>query len=204
MKVKAKTIINITSILIILISIYLGYKGYKLGIFTSVASLQKFLQQYGIWAPLIFMILQIIQIIIPVIPGGITTAFGVVMFGPLWGFVYNYISICLGSIIVFLISRFFGKEVVLAIFGEENFKKYDKWLNHEKYDKFFAWAILLPVAPDDFLCYFSGLTDMKLMTFVKIIIFCKPPSIFIYSMGLVLGIKTIFKSFAWKLNISMV
>ena len=80
MKVKAKTIINITSILIILISIYLGYKGYKLGIFTSVASLQKFLQQYGIWAPLIFMILQIIQIIIPVIPGGITTAFGVVMF----------------------------------------------------------------------------------------------------------------------------
>ena len=195
MKVKAKTIINITSILIILISIYLGYKGYKLGIFTSVASLQKFLQQYGIWAPLIFMILQIIQIIIPVIPGGITTAFGVVMFGPLWGFVYNYISICLGSVIVFLISRFFGKEVVLAIFGEENFKKYDK---------FFAWAILLPVAPDDFLCYFSGLTDMKLITFVKIIIFCKPPSIFIYSMGLVLGIKTIFKSFAWKLNIPMV
>ena len=118
MKVRTKTILNIISIFIILISVYLGYKGYKMQIFTSVSSLQNFLQKYGIWAPLIFMLLQIIQIIIPVIPGGITTAFGVVMFGPFWGFVYNYISICLGSIIVFLISRFFGKEVVLAIFGE--------------------------------------------------------------------------------------
>ncbi len=38
--------------------------------------------------------------------------------------------------------------------------------------------------------------DMEFKTFVKIILFCKPPSIFLYSMGLVLGIKTIFKSFA--------
>ena len=196
MKVKAKTIINITSVLIILISIYLGYKGYKMGIFTSVESLQKFLQNYGIWAPIIFMLLQILQIVVPVIPGGITTAFGVVMFGPFWGFIYNYISVCIGSIIVFLISRFFGKEVVLSIFGEKNFKKYDKWLNNEKYNKFFAWAIFLPFAPDDFLCYFSGLTDMEFKTFVKIIVFCKPPSIFVYSMALVFGIKTVFKSFA--------
>lgn len=196
MKVKAKTIINITSVLIIFISIYLGYKGYKMGIFTSVESLQKFLQNYGIWAPIIFMLLQILQIVVPVIPGGITTAFGVVMFGPLWGFIYNYISVCIGSIIVFLISRFFGKEVVLSIFGEKNFKKYDKWLNNEKYNKFFAWAIFLPFAPDDFLCYFSGLTDMEFKTFVKIIVFCKPPSIFVYSMALVFGIKTVFKSFA--------
>lgn len=196
MKIKTKSIINIISIIFIVISIYLGYKGYKMNIFTSVTSLQNFLQGYGVWAPLIFMLVQLIQIIIPVIPGGISTAFGVVMFGPFWGFIYNYISISLGSIIVFLISRFFGKGIVISIFGQESFDKYGKWLNHEKYNKFFAWAILLPVAPDDFLCYFSGLTDMKFKTFVKIILFCKPPSIFIYSMGLVLGIKTIFKSFA--------
>lgn len=204
MKIKTKTIINIISILIILISIFLGYKGYKMNIFTSVESLQEFLKSYGIWAPMMFMLLQIIQIVIPVIPGGITTAFGVVMFGPLWGFVYNYISICIGSMLVFFISRFFGKEIVLSIFGEESFEKYGKWLNHDKYDRFFAWAILLPVAPDDFLCYFSGLTNMKFSTFAKIILFCKPPSIFIYSMGLVLGIKTIFKNFAWKIEFPMV
>lgn len=196
MKIKVKTLINIISVLIILICIYLGYKGYKSNIFTSVSSLQKFLKAYGIWAPLIFMLLQIIQIVIPVIPGGITTAFGVVMFGPLWGFIYNYISICIGSIIVFFISRFFGKEIVLSIFGQEVFDKYGKWINNDKFDRFFAWAILLPVAPDDFLCYFSGLTNMDFKTFIKIIIFCKPPSIFIYSMGLVFGIKTVFKSFA--------
>lgn len=196
MKIKTKTIINLLSVFIILTSMYLGYKGYKMNIFTSVDSLQKFLKSYGIWAPLIFMILQIVQIVIPVIPGGITTAFGVIMFGPLWGFIYNYVSICIGSILVFFISRYFGKEVVVSIFGDEIFDKYGKWLENDKYDKFFAWAIFLPFAPDDFLCYFSGLTNMKITTFVKIILLCKPPSIFVYSMGLVLGIKTIFKDFA--------
>lgn len=122
MKVRTKNIIDLISVLVLLISIYLGYKGYKMGIFTSVSSLRKFLNQYGVWAPIIFMILQIIQIIIPVIPGGLTTAFGVVMFGPLWGFIYNYISICLGSVIVFLFLDFLVKKWSLLYLEKKIFK----------------------------------------------------------------------------------
>ncbi|WP_225353487.1 VTT domain-containing protein [Lacticaseibacillus thailandensis] len=45
-------------------------------------------------------------------------------------------------------------------------------------------AILLPVAPDDFLCMLAGLTKMSLRKFVWIIVLCKPWTILAYSMGM--------------------
>lgn len=196
MKLKFKHFLNIISILLLIIFILIGIKGYKMGIFTSVTSLRKFLEGYTYLAPLMFMLLQVVQIVIPIIPGGVSTAFGVLMFGAFWGFVYNYISICFGSCLVFLISRYFGKNIMLNIFGEDQLHKYDKWLNNKKYTKFFALAILFPVAPDDFLCYFSGLTKMTFKEFLLIILICKPPSIFLYSMALNLGLTTIFSRFS--------
>lgn len=135
------------------------------------------------------MVVNIIQVVVPIIPGGATLAFGVVIFGPFWGFIYNYISVCLGSIIVFLISRSFGKAIVLKIFGEETFNKYKHKLDDDSYAKFFAIAILLPVAPDDFLCYLTGLSNMSLKKYATIIFLCKPPSVFLYSMGMALGLE---------------
>lgn len=204
MKLKFKHFLNIISILLLIIFILIGIKGYKMGIFTSVTSLRKFLEGYTYLAPLMFMLLQVVQIVIPIIPGGVSTAFGVLMFGAFWGFVYNYISICFGSCLVFLISRYFGKNIMLNIFGEDQLHKYDKWLNNKKYTKFFALAILFPVAPDDFLCYFSGLTKMTFKEFLLIILICKPPSIFLYSMALNLGLTTIFSRFSWNIKTYMV
>ena len=42
-------------------------------------------------------------------------------------------------------------------------------------------AILLPLAPDDFLCYFSGLTSMPARRFTWIILLGKPWCILFYS-----------------------
>ena len=52
---------------------------------------------------------------------------------------------------------------------------YEGWLEKgAKFDKFFAVAIFMPVAPDDFLCYLAGLTKMRSSRFLKIIILGKP------------------------------
>lgn len=183
-----KNLYNIIAVILFVTLTILGYIGYKRGLFNSIDTFRDFILSYGTRANVIFMLVQVIQIVVPVIPGGLTTVFGVVIFGPFWGFIYNYISICLGSILVFFISRTFGKTIVLDIFGKDTFNKYEDKLNDKSYEKFFAWAILLPVAPDDFLCYLSGLTNMSFKKFATIILLCKPPSIFIYSMGWAMGL----------------
>ena len=188
-------IFNIISVFLLVLSLYLGYIGYKKGYFHSLETFRTLILEKGAWGPIVFMGLQIIQIIVPVIPGGLTCVAGVVIFGPLWGFIYNYVSICIGSVLVFLISRTFGRSVVIRIFGQELFDKYENKLNEDRYEKFFALAIFLPVAPDDFLCYLTGLTRMSIKKFVTIILLCKPASIFAYSMGWSLGMDFLIKKF---------
>ena len=184
-----KNIYNIIAVLVLVILTILGYIGYKRGLFNSIDTFREFILSFGVWANIIFMLVQVTQIVVPIIPGGLTTVFGVVIFGPFWGFIYNYISICAGSMLVFFISRTFGKSIILNFFGEETFDKYKHRIKDKTYEKFFAWAILLPVAPDDFLCYLTGLSDMSFKKYATIILLCKPPSIFLYSMGWAMGLE---------------
>ena len=186
-----KNIYNIIAGLVLVILTILGYIGYKRGLFNSIDSFRDFILSFGVWANIIFMLVQVTQIVVPIIPGGLTTVFGVVIFGPFWGFIYNYISICAGSMLVFFISRTFGKSIILNFFGEETFDKHKHRIKDKTYEKFFAWAIILPVAPDDFLCYLTGLSDMSFKKYATIILLCKPPSIFLYSMGCAMGLEWI-------------
>lgn len=190
-----KNIFNLISFLVLVVFTGLGYRGYKEGLFNSLDSFRAYILSKGELAPLFFMIIQLIQIVLPVIPGGLTTVFGVIVFGAFWGFIYNYISICLGSILVFFIARNFGKSVIIRIFGRETFDKYHHKIKDKSYEKFFALAILFPVAPDDFLCYLSGLTDMSFKKFASIIFLFKGPSIFLYSMAWVMGLDFVFKKY---------
>ena len=119
-----KNLYNIIAVIVLLILTILGYIGYTEGLFNSIDSFREFILSYGAWAHIIFMLVQVTQIVVPIIPGGLTTVFGVVIFGPFWGFIYNYISICLGSMLVFFISRTFGKSIILNFFGQETFDKY--------------------------------------------------------------------------------
>ena len=140
---RAVTIISrIFTVLLLAGCVVLGIIGYLRGAFSSVEALQAWMDSYGIWAPLIFIILQAVQVIIPIIPGGVTLLGGVILFGPWWGFVYNYIGIIAGSFAVFAISRVYGKPLMYRLFKPESIEKYENWTsNHGRFAKLFAIAI---------------------------------------------------------------
>lgn len=193
---KFKRIINIISIVGTIMVCIFFYFALKEQIFTSEEKMQLLLKKSGYFAPAIFVIIQIVQVVIPIIPGGISQGVGVLIFGPCWGFVYNYIGIVLGSIIAFLIARKYGLSLINKMFKKELVDKYIGWLNKgKKFEAFFALAIFLPVAPDDFLCYFAGVTNISVKKFVAIIILLKPFTISAYSMILVSASNVLLKLF---------
>lgn len=158
---------------------------WKMGIFSSQEKLKTFIAGFGIAGGLVFVIIQIVQVVIPIIPGGISCLAGVILFGAGFGFIYNYVGICVGSVIAFLIARAYGKPLLKKMFEPKLLEKYEKWTQTKnRFAKLFALAIFLPVAPDDFLCYLAGTTNMSLKMFTLIIIFGKPCSIAAYSLGL--------------------
>lgn len=184
----SRRLISVTSLMALVGSIALAIYWSRLGLFNNTTALQHYLGQSVLVGPLIFILIQIIQVVIPVIPGGISTAAGVLVFGPLWGFVYNYVGIAIGSILNFLLARQFGKPFMLHVISEKTYNKYIGTITEKKnFARFFALAIFLPVAPDDVLCLMAGLTEMSLKKFTWIIILCKPASIAAYSFALVYG-----------------
>lgn len=167
------------------ITVVLTVIGYKKGIFTDETQMELFLNSCGIFAPLFFVFIQAVQVIIPILPGAVGCVYGVMFWGPLKGFIFNYIGICIGSIGAFLIARRFGQRLVIQMTDEKFYDKYSKYLDMEnRFEKIFALLIFLPVAPDDFLCYLAGISKMDLKKFVTIILLGKPAAIFLYSMGL--------------------
>lgn len=183
---KLKTFLNISTIVGTILVCIFFYYALKADLFSSEENLKTFLNQCGVFAPIFFVFLQIIQVIIPLIPGGISTGVGVIIFGPLWGFVYNYVGIVIGSIIVFFIARRYGMPLIKKMFKKELIDKYIGWLNKgKKFEKLFATAIFLPVAPDDFLCYLAGVTNISTKKYIAIIVLLKPFTIALYSLFLV-------------------
>lgn len=168
----------------LIVTIAFIFYGYKSGLFVSTEALKGFLGRFGILADIMFILIQAVQVIIPVIPGALGCLAGVVIFGAVKGFLYNYIGICLGSIIAFLLSRRYGMSFVEKVTKPKLMQKYGSWLNSDKFDKWFAIAIFLPVAPDDFLCYLAGITKISVRKFITIILTGKPFAIAAYSMGL--------------------
>lgn len=178
--------VNVVTILCTAAMISFVIYGLKSGIFTDRAMMEELVSRGGIWGPITFMIIQMVQVVVPVIPGGITCAVGVVVFGPWYGLLYNYIGIVAGSCINFYLARRYGQCLVKFFVKEETYNKYITWLEKgKKFDKFFAAAIFFPCAPDDVLCLIAGLTRMTWKKFATIILLGKPASIAMYSLALV-------------------
>ncbi|EOF60439.1 hypothetical protein SE1_00406 [Enterococcus hirae EnGen0127] len=184
----SRKLINFISIVGLVISIGLTIYFINLGVFKDLNSLRGLVGDSIILGPIIFILIQILQVVIPIIPGGISTAAGVLIFGPYVGFIYNYVGICIGSIIIFLLGRRYGKPFILSMVSDKTYNKYVGWLdNQNRFEKLFALAIFLPVAPDDALCLMAGLTNISVKKYTWIILLAKPLSIFLYSMALIYG-----------------
>lgn len=157
----------------------------KNGIFTNQDKMNRFLENSGMFAPLLFVLIQAVQVVLPILPGAVGCLYGVIFWGAVKGFFYNYIGICLGSFLAFLIARHWGKRLVIAMTGGKFYEKYGHYLLTEKrFEIFFAIMIFLPVAPDDFLCYLAGISHISIKKFIAIILLGKPLAILMYSMGL--------------------
>lgn len=188
----ARKTISVCSALSLIACIVFSVYAINRQLFTSQEVLQAYIAGFGAMGVLVFIAFQAVQVVIPILPGGLGCLAGVLLFGPWTGFLYNYIGICAGSLAAFAISRNCGKPILYAIFNEKTIAKYEAWTGSEsKFSKWFAIAIFLPVAPDDFLCYLAGTTQMSWRKFTAIILLGKPAAIALYSLGLNLILQQI-------------
>ncbi len=157
-------------------------KGWVGGHFNSVDTLRVYVSSYGIWAPVILTLIQLLLAVLPICPSFTGCVVGAALFGAAGGFWTNYIGISAGSIAAYALAKRFGVQLVNKMIPMQKYEACIEKINRSKsYPKLLFIAILLPMAPDNFLCYFSGLVNMPAKKFVTIIIAAKPWCILFYS-----------------------
>lgn len=175
-KLKLSALIILILIIVIGLKLFLGKE------FSSVEDFQNYLESFGIAGPLFLTLFQAFQVVVPVLPGYFGCAAGAIAFGTLTGFICNYVGISAGSIIAYFLARKYGSKILELMFSKKQIRRWTLKVRKAKsYNKYLFISILLPLFPDDFLCYFSGVIKQKKSTFIWIVILAKPWCILVYS-----------------------
>src|SRR2546429_1218234 len=87
--------------------------------------LKETVRSWGWMAPLVFIAIQALQVIISPIPGEVTGPVGGVLFGTFWGVVYSTIGLTAGTPFFFLGGHPLGEPLVPGWLSEHNWKRVD-------------------------------------------------------------------------------
>lgn len=142
----------------------------------SVDALREYIGNAGSLAALIYISFCLLQVVLLPVPGSVAVAVGVAMFGPWKCAIFSFIGIIIGSFIAFGIGRWIGYKAVCWIVGKDSL---DKWLEKLKGKDYLILSImfLLPMFPDDVLCFVAGLSSMTWKYFVVMIIITRAISV---------------------------
>ena len=142
----------------------------------SIEALREYISSFGWAAVIIFIVFQFLQVVVLPVPGSVSVGVGVALFGPLRSAVFSFIGILLGSIVAFAIGRVVGYKAVCWIVGKDDL---DKWLEKMKGKDYLLLSImfLLPLFPDDVLCFVAGLSSMTWVYFLIMITITRAISI---------------------------
>ncbi len=126
---------------------------------------QDLITSAGAWGPLVFMGIQVLQVLFAPVPGEATGFVGGYLFGAGAGFVYSSVSLALGSWLNFAIGRFLGRRWVRKLIPAARLERLDGIVNHQGLLVVFS-LFVFPGFPKDYLCLLLGVTRLPLRVFL--------------------------------------
>jgi uncharacterized membrane protein YdjX (TVP38/TMEM64 family) len=182
-KIK-QLIIKISALsILVIVGIFLAIKYTPdfLHLAANPDNLKTLLSSYGVLGILIFILIQIIQVIIAFLPGELTQLAGGYIYGTFMGTLYSMTGITLGSIIVFFTSRFLGDSLLNLFMSKERFEKFSFLINSPKSEMIMFILFLIPGMPKDSLSYLAGITPVKPVNFLVVSSLARFPALFVSS-----------------------
>jgi len=144
----------------------------------DVAALERWIQDAGIWAPLLFMAVYAVAAVL-FLPGTLLTLAGGALFGPVLGTLYNLTGATIGATLAFLIARYLASDWVADKAGGR-IKQLINGVEAEGW-RFVAFTRLVPLFPFNLLNYALGLTRIKLSHYLLATYTCMLPGAMAYT-----------------------
>lgn len=163
---RRTTLVGLAVILVVLISGSIALRG-RIAWLTDPVATRAFVAEFGLAAPLAFVLLQATQVVFAPIPGQVLAVASGWLFGLFWGTVYSVAGATIGSYVVFRLARRYGRPFVERAIDPDALATFDNFSARRGY---LALTVLfvLPGLPDDAICFVAGTTelDIKRMTLI--------------------------------------
>jgi uncharacterized membrane protein YdjX (TVP38/TMEM64 family) len=144
---------------------------------------REWIESLGLFGDFAYMALVVLQVVVAIIPGEPVEILGGYAFGIWHGTALYLIGAFIGSVVVFLFVRKFGKVAAEVFFSKEKLNSLKILQTSPKRTVIFSVIFTVPGTPKDLLVYFAGLTDMKLSTWIIISAFGRIPSAITSTIG---------------------
>lgn len=142
-------------------------------------ALKSLIDGAGAWSMLVYVLVQILQVVILPLPAFVCYFPGTLIWGPGIATLLASAGVLIGSVICYFLGKLFGRRAVEWIAGKEATDKYANYLGKRGKGLFVIMQIL-PFFPDDILCLIAGLTSMNFPFFLATMIIVRPAIVAIY------------------------
>jgi uncharacterized membrane protein YdjX (TVP38/TMEM64 family) len=180
-KVIAGILMGMAAVIIALVCIFIGIPLIKMA--GEPMKFREWVDAKGIWGPVIYVALVIFQILIAFIPGEPLEIVAGYVFGTFKGTLLCLVASSIGSIIVLLLVRRFGKAILEIYFDKEKIENLSFLQSSERKIIIFLILFIVPGTPKYLLCYYGGLTDISLRLLIFICTVCRFPSVITSTVG---------------------
>jgi uncharacterized membrane protein YdjX (TVP38/TMEM64 family) len=148
----------------LLVAIIIMVKVFNVQQYLEKERLRQAIAAYGIWGPLVYLVIWTLAppLFLPGLP--ITLAGGI-LFGPFWGVVYTICGATAGATLAFLVARYLARDWVEAKIAGTKIEALDQKVAEHGW-KVVAFTRLIPIFPFFLLNYAFGLTRISLAAYV--------------------------------------
>jgi uncharacterized membrane protein YdjX (TVP38/TMEM64 family) len=129
----------------------------------------------GAFAPLVFVAVQTVQVVLAPVPGQALGAVGGYLFGGLAGTVYSLVGVLVGSLVAFELARRFGRPLVERVADPDALAGFDDFVDRHGRVGLFV-AFLFPTFPDDLLCFVAGVSGVRRRDLLVLVLVGRTPS----------------------------
>jgi uncharacterized membrane protein YdjX (TVP38/TMEM64 family) len=124
--------------------------------FSNLHAVTNSMEHAGLWGPVVLFILFVLQVFLAFIPGQALMVACGYLYGFWGGFLLSWLSLVVGGEAAYVLARKFGRPFAERWISPEVLSRWDQAAAGQGIG-FFAVMLVMPLVPNDAMCYVAGL-----------------------------------------------
>lgn len=133
----------------------------------DVQDIREWIRDLGFWGPILLILVLAVAMVVAPIPNPPFMIAAGIAWGTALGVTYAVIGQLIGSMIIFWLSRRFGRKLIPRLIGQAGADRVDRLATRMGPQLVFWWR-MMPVS-FDFAAYAAGLTTMSFRLFILLV-----------------------------------